>query len=88
LDRASYHPASGAHEGRYCRGNGYAVTVVGRSAVGLCRKFRRLSDQEAAIILLHEALHFAGQTEYPADPAAPDALTITKRVETSCRLYR
>ena len=68
------------------RGNRVALARVGSPAVRLCRSFARLSDQRAAIILIHEALHFAGQTEYPSDSRAPDGTAITKMVMESCRL--
>jgi len=52
----------------------------------LCRGFARLSGRQAAIILIHEALHFAGQSEYPIDRRAPDAVGITRMVMQSCGL--
>jgi hypothetical protein len=88
LDGASYYPASAEQERKVCRPDVFAVTTVGGSAVVLCRRFARLSRQEAAIILIHEALHLAGQTEYPAAPEAPDSLAITEMVMTGCRLFR
>ena len=63
------------------------MTAVGNPDVVLCRSFARLSDSEAAIILLHEALHLAGQPEYPIDPDAPNGLEITKMVMEGCRLF-
>jgi hypothetical protein len=83
----SYYPASDPQESRYCRRSAYAFTEVGGSAVVLCRRFGHLSAGEAAIILLHEALHDAGQTEYPKDPSAPDAAGITKMVMKGCQLF-
>jgi hypothetical protein len=87
LDRASYLPASAEQERRDCRPGVFALTTVGGSAVVLCRRFARLSGHEAAIILIHEALHLAGQTESPAAPEAPDSLAITEMVMTGCRLF-
>jgi hypothetical protein len=86
VDGASYYPASAEQERKHCRRGVFAVTTVGASAVGLCRNFVRLSPREAAIILIHEALHLAGQTEYPAPPEAPDSVAITRMVMTGCRL--
>jgi hypothetical protein len=86
LNSTSYYPAGARQERKYCRGGSFAITTVGGSAVVLCRSFARLSDQRAAIILIHEALHFAGQTEYPSDSDAPDGIGITKMVMRSCRL--
>jgi hypothetical protein len=87
LGRASYHPASAEQERRDCRPGVFALTTVGGSAIALCRRFARLSGEQAAIILLHEALHVAGQTEYPSAPEAPDSLAITEMVMTGCRLF-
>ena len=84
---ASYHAASADQERRYCRRGVYALTTVGGSAVALCRRFTRLSGQQAAIILIHEALHLAGRTEFPAAPEAPDSLAITEMVMKGCRLF-
>ncbi len=87
LNGASYYPASAEQERRYCRRDVFALTTVGGSAIILCRRFVRLSGQQAAIILIHEALHLAGQTEYPAAPEAPDSSAITEMVMTGCRLF-
>ena len=87
LDSSSYYPAGVKEERKYCRGSRVALARVGSPAVRLCRSFGRLSDQRAAIILIHEALHFAGQTEYPADSRAPDGTSITRMVMESCRLF-
>jgi len=87
LQTPAYYPASAEQEGRYCRRGASAVTSVGGSVVVLCRSFGRLSRDHAAIILLHEALHLAGQTESPLEPKAPDAFEITRKVMTACRLF-
>ncbi len=87
VNGASYHPASAEQERRYCRRGVFALTTVGASAVALCRSFARLSGHQAAIILIHEALHLAGQNEYPAAPDAPDSLAITEMVMAGCRLF-
>jgi hypothetical protein len=68
-----------------CRPGAVAVTAVGQSGTWLCPGFVRLTSDEAAVILLHEALHFAGQTERPLDPAGPSALEINSRVRKACR---
>jgi len=86
LNSTSYYPAGASQERKHCRRGSLAMTRVGKSAVALCRSFARLSDHEAAIILIHEALHFAGQTEYPSDPDAPDGIGITKMVMKGCQL--
>jgi uncharacterized NAD(P)/FAD-binding protein YdhS len=87
LARTSYHPASRQQQRKYCRRDSHAVTEVDGSRVVVCRSFARLSAQQAAGILIHEALHNAGQTEYPAFPNAPDALEITEMVMEDCRFF-
>jgi hypothetical protein len=87
LNATSYYPAGRKQERKYCRGGTHAVTEVGGSAVVVCKSFGRLSTHDAATLLIHEALHFAGQTEFPMDPNAPDAHGITKMVMKGCRLF-
>jgi hypothetical protein len=87
VEDASYHAASAEQERKHCRRGVFALTTVGAPAVALCRSFARLSGQQAAIILLHEALHLAGQAEYPAVPGAPDSLAISRMVMTACWLF-
>jgi hypothetical protein len=43
---------------------------VGSPSTFVCRLFQRLGDERAAVVLIHEALHHAGLTEYPQDPEA------------------
>jgi hypothetical protein len=83
---ASYHAASPEQERRYCRRGVEALASVGGSTIALCRTFAHLSSQQAAIILIHEALHLAGQEEYPASTGAPDSRAITETVMASCQL--
>ena len=86
INATSYYPAGAKQERRYCRGGSQAITTVGGSDVVLCRSFGRLSNQQAALILIHEALHFAGQSEYPLDASAPNGVAISRMVMRSCRL--
>jgi hypothetical protein len=46
-----------------CAAGATAFTFVGRRETRLCNRFGRLSRQWAAVLLLHEALHFAGLGE-------------------------
>jgi hypothetical protein len=87
LNGASYYPASREQEKKYCRRGVFAVTTVGGSAVVLCRRFGHLSGQQAAVILIHEALHLAGQSEDRVDDEAPSSLEITERVMKGCWLF-
>ena len=62
-----------------------AHTVVGASATWLCPEFKRLPVERAALVLIHEALHQAGLTEYPSDRDATTSLAINKMVKRKCR---
>jgi hypothetical protein len=62
-----------------------AYTLVGGAPTWLCRRFARLSDERAAAILLHEALHHAGMDEWPHDPQAAPASAINELVEDACQ---
>jgi hypothetical protein len=86
LSAAAYHAASAEQERRYCGRGVEALATVGGSAVALCRGFAHLSGQDAAIILIHEALHLAGQPEAPATSGAPDSRQLTEAVIASCQL--
>lgn len=89
LDRLGgtrYTSASLIEEKRFCRDRASAFTAVGHPVTRLCRSFARLAPDRAAAVLLHEALHFAGMTESPADPEALSSAEINHLVEKSCRL--
>jgi hypothetical protein len=73
-------------EQRPCDRGASAFTFVGRRETRLCDRFGRLTRQWAAVLLIHEALHFAGQTESPGDPEAPSGHDISRRVAKSCGL--
>ena len=59
-------------------------TVVGGSPTWICRHFARVSDETAAITVIHEALHHAGLTEWPLDRMAMSSIEITEMVEDVC----
>lgn len=48
-----------------CDGRNAAFTLVGSPMVFVCGEFKRLSYQDAATIIIHEALHTAGLKERP-----------------------
>jgi hypothetical protein len=48
-----------------CNGRNAAFTTVGSPMVFVCDEFERLSYQDAATIIIHEALHTAGLKERP-----------------------
>jgi hypothetical protein len=87
LAATSYYPATPEQQRRHCHGTTHAFTQVGGTSVGLCPSFGGLRRTEAALILIHEALHSAGQTEFPSDPTAPDSFGITRMVMAGCGLF-
>jgi hypothetical protein len=69
-----------------CNGS-VAYTYVGDGpTTWLCRKFSRLTDKEAATIIIHEALHHAGLTERPKDPKGMTSAGINRMVSKRCGL--
>jgi hypothetical protein len=52
----------------------------------LCPSFSHRSPHEDAMYLLHEALHYAGQTEFPSDPQALTSSAINRLVRSRCKL--
>ena len=63
-----------------------AHTRVGEQTTVICPTFADLPRRRAAVTLLHEALHYAGLPERPADPAALSSLEITRLVRNRCGL--
>lgn len=80
-----YYPASAAQEKQVCRG-AWGYTTVGSAPTFLCRRFSRLSERRAALVLIHEALHRAGMGEWPQDPDALASSTINDLVADACGL--
>ena len=78
----NYGGASGLK--RACATRVGAVTRVGGRMVHLCRDFHRLMREDKVVILLHEALHTAGQSEGSNDSSAPTSGEITRRVRAAC----
>jgi hypothetical protein len=85
LSMTIYYPAELKLERRLCP-RAYAYTVVGGAPTWLCRRFSRLSEERAAAVLLHEALHHAGLTEQPRDPDGLRPGEIQDMVEEACGL--
>ncbi len=77
----------GYHEAKanVCHGS-IAYTLVGGGPTWVCRDFWRLTDREAAMIIIHEALHHAGLPERPRDPDAMTSTAINKMVAKNCGL--
>jgi Lon protease-like protein len=72
----------GLEKGRCARS--FAITHVGAPVTWVCANIRRESAARVAGVLIHEALHHAGLTEQPADPAAMTSAQITKLVRARC----
>jgi hypothetical protein len=86
LGRIVFLPIGRAQgRGDVCRGKS-AYTMVGGGPVRVCREFSRLSDTQAAMVIIHEALHHAGLTEYPLDPDGMTSNAINGMVAESCGL--
>ncbi len=81
-----YYPIGG-HELNPNVCNGSSVhTLVGGGPVWVCRKFSRLSDSHAAMVIIHEALHHAGLTEQPHDANGMTSGAINDMVVKRCGL--
>jgi hypothetical protein len=83
LSNALYFPADPYKETTRCSGAA-AYTYVGDRPTRLCCRFTTLSDEWAATIVVHEALHGAGLTEKPHDPKAKSSGAINKMVRRAC----
>jgi hypothetical protein len=82
-----YFTPIGIHGARanVCNGS-VAYTFVGGGPTWLCRKFSQLSDKQAAMIIIHEALHHVGLTERPRDPDGMTSAGINRMVSKGCGL--
>ncbi len=61
-----------------------AYTKVGARSTFICPEFSRLSDERAAMFVVHEALHHAGLTERPQYRRGMTSLAINSMVGRSC----
>lgn len=86
LARSVYVRAKTHEESQICGRRVAAFTSLGSPVTRLCRNFRRLGTEKGALILLHEALHYAGQPEAPHEPDAPTSQELNDRVASSCGL--
>jgi hypothetical protein len=86
LSTGLYFPInSHRKEKAVCRG-AMAFTNVGAAPTFVCRDFSRMSDERAAMYVVHEALHHAGLTEKPHDPGAMTSRAINRMVTDACKL--
>ncbi len=79
-----YFPINSHRKERAVCGSAVAFTNVGAAPTFLCRDFARLSDERAAMYVIHEALHHAGLTEKPHDQGAMTSREINSMVTTAC----
>ena len=82
-----YIASDGEHAIKMCdRAGGAAYTWLGQPATYLCPSFARLTRQDAAMSLLHEALHYAGLPERPVHRDAMSSREISALVRDRCGL--
>ena len=86
LSRLSLYPI-GRHEAKtnVCS-SAVAYTYVGGGPTWICRKFWRLSDKQAVMVVIHEALHHAGLGEKPSNPNGMSVAAINRMVTERCGL--
>ena len=84
LSRSRYEAALSGSEKRHCAAGVAAYTAVGSVRVVICSHFHRLDRRTKSAVLIHEALHTAGLSEAPVDPAAMTAAEIEEMVEEAC----
>jgi hypothetical protein len=85
LKTGLYFPATPARETKTCR-RSYAQTRVGEAPTWICRRITSYSDTQAAMVVIHEALHHAGLTERPHDRKAMSSGQINTMVQKACGL--
>lgn len=78
LAKTLYYPADVQREVFVCR-KAVAFTTMNAAQTWLCRDFSRVSDEYAATILIHEALHKAGLVKHQSGPSSGDVNIQVKR---------
>ena len=86
LGRSLYFPAELTWGNRACPDGVLASTQVGSPLTMVCKELGHASRKMAAVVLLHEALHYAGLREQPKDPSAMTASEINGLVMERCGL--
>ena len=84
--RSDFRPATSAFEDSLCRRGAAALTKVGQPVTWVCRGFAMVKSNEAAILVIHETLHFAGLRERPSTPDAMSSHEINSLVASRCGL--
>lgn len=78
-----YFPAPLRQMESTCR-RATAYTYVGKETTFLCRGFASLTDERAALVIIHEALHHAGLAESPYELSAQTSAAINDMVRKAC----
>ena len=86
LARTQYYPAPAEVREGLCRHGASAATSPGSTVTWLCPGFASLSTWQAAMTLIHEALHFAGLPERPQAAGAMSSAEINDMVRDACGL--
>jgi hypothetical protein len=86
LQRTLYYPATPEVADKHCARGVLAATNPGSSVTWLCPDFKSLTTRRAALVLIHEALHFAGLPERPQAAGAMSSPEINDLVHDACRL--
>lgn len=85
LNKTLYFPVSAPNrKDGICR-QAAAYTKVGAKSTFVCPEFSRLSDERAAMFVVHEALHHAGLSEKPLDRRGMTSLEINTMVGKKCQ---
>lgn len=84
LTTTLYSPPGARPRRGSCSKGALAYTNVGSSITHLCVGFGGLSLEQAAIVLIHEALHFAGMEEAPFFDGALTSKEINELVRDEC----
>jgi hypothetical protein len=85
LDRTMYFSASPFKESEVCQ-RATAYTYLGGSVTRLCRRFATLSDEQAAAVLIHEALHHAGLPDRVPSVEGISPRSIDRMIQSNCGL--
>ncbi len=83
LQTALYFPATAYRETTLCQ-RAVAATHVGGSPTVICRNITGYSDEDAALVLIHEALHHAGLPESPVNRGSNTSKAINHTVGKRC----
>jgi hypothetical protein len=86
LARLRFDEVSFEKIGDACRQRVPAYTRIGSHLISVCPAFSALRLPEAAVTVIHEALHSAGMSEKPYDPGGFTAAELNGLVKTNCGL--